>query len=221
MHLPLDSPRTRDPERTRERILDSAQALILDHGYSATTVDAVVARAGTTKGAFFHHFGSKSDLARALVERYAAMDQAHLEENLARAAKLASDPLQQVLVLIALYEEEFEAMAEPFPGCLFASYIYESKLFDAATLDVLRDSTLHWRRVMRDKLEAVAAAHPPRRPVDMESLADLFYSLSEGAFIMTKTLGDKSLLARQARHLRTYLDLLFAPGESGPTPPPS
>ena len=129
-----DIPRTRDPERTRERILAAAQALILDHGFGATTVDAVVNRAGITKGAFFHHFGSKADLARALVDRYALLDKQHLEHNMERAAKLASDPLQQVLVLIGLYEEEFESMAEPFPGCLFASYIYENKLFDEATL---------------------------------------------------------------------------------------
>jgi TetR/AcrR family transcriptional repressor of nem operon len=172
-------------------------------------VDAVVGRAGITKGAFFHHFGAKSELARALVERYARLDREHLEDHLARAKKLASDPLQRVLVLIGLYEEEFDAMAEAFPGCLFASYIYENKLFDAATIEVLRDSTLMWRRVMRGLLDEVVAAHPPRVPVDLDSLADLFYSLSEGAFIMTKTLGDKTLLARQARHLRNYLELLF------------
>lgn len=208
---PTSNPRTRDPVRTRERILDSAQALILDHGFGATTVDAVVGRAGITKGAFFHHFAAKSDLARALVDRYAQMDRDHLAHHLERAKKLASDPLTQVLVLIGLYEEDFEAMAEPFPGCLFASYIYENKLFEEGTLEVLRDSTLLWRSEMRAMLEKVAAVYPPRVPVDMESLADLFYALSEGSFIMTKTLGDKSLLARHAKHLRTYLELLFAP----------
>ena len=201
--------RTRDPEKTRERILDAAQALILDHGYGATTVDAVVNRAGITKGAFFHHFGSKSDLARALVERYALLDKEHLRGHMERAARLASDPLQQLLILIGLYEEDFESLAEPFPGCLFASYIYENKLFDAETLGVLRESTLMWRRVAREMLEKVATAHPPRVPVDLDSLADLFYALTEGSFIMTKTLGDKTLLARHTRHLRTYLELLF------------
>ena len=203
-------PRTRDPEKTRERILDAAQALILDHGYGATTVDAVVNRAGITKGAFFHHFGSKADLARALVDRYALLDKQHLEQQMERAAKLATDPLQQLLVLIALYEEEFQSMAEPFPGCLFASYIYENKLFDEATISVLRESTLMWRRVAKQMLEKVAAAHPPKVPVDLDSLADLFYALTEGSFIMTKTLGDKTLLARHTRHLRTYLELLFS-----------
>lgn len=202
-------PRTRAPEKTRERILDAAQDLILDHGYGSTTVDAVVTRAGITKGAFFHHFGSKSELARALVERYALMDRQLLEHHLDRARKLASDPLQQALILIGLYEEEFEALAEPFPGCLFASYIYENKLFDAETLAVLRESTLMWRAVMKEMLEKVAAVHPPRAPVDLESLADLFYALTEGSYIMTKTLGDKTLLARHARHLKIYLELLF------------
>jgi TetR/AcrR family transcriptional repressor of nem operon len=210
MDISTTVPRVRDPEKTRERILDAAQALILDHGFGSTSVDAVVTRAGITKGAFFHHFASKAQLARALVERYAQLDQAHLAQQLERARKLASDPLQQVLVLIGLYEEEFDGMEEAFPGCLFASYIYESKLFDAEVMDILTESTLHWRRVMVELLTRVAQKYPPRMPVDIESLADLFYSLSEGAFIMTKTLGDKTLLSRQARHLRNYLELLFA-----------
>lgn len=206
-----DVPRTRDPEKTRERILDAAQALILDYGYGSTTVDAVVTRAGITKGAFFHHFGSKSDLARALVDRYALMVAQHFERNLERARKLSSDPLQQLLILIGLYEEEFEALTEPFPGCLFASYIYENKLFDQGTVGVLREAALAWRTAMRAMLDRVIAAHPPRVEVDVESLADLFYALLEGSYIMTKTLGDKTLLARHARHLRTYLELLFKP----------
>jgi TetR/AcrR family transcriptional repressor of nem operon len=212
-----DSPRTRDPGKTRERILDAAQALILDHGFGSTTVDAVVSRAGITKGAFFHHFGAKSDLARALVDRYARMDREHLTHHLERARKLSSDPLQQLLILIRLYEEDFEALEQPFPGCLFASYVYEVKLFDDSTMDVVRESTLLWRNVVKAMLEKVVAAHPPRIPVDLESLADLFYALTEGSFIMTKTLNDKSLLARHAQHLRNYLELLFAAGPATPS----
>jgi len=218
MSTSTDAPRVRDPERTREKILDAALDLILDHGFGSTTVDAVVGRAGITKGAFFHHFASKAELARALVDRYALMDRQHLDHHLERARKLSSDPLQQVLILIGLYEEDFEAMDGPFPGCLFASYIYENKLFDAGTIEVLRESTLMWRQVMREMLDKVAAAYPPKVPVELDSLADLFYALTEGSFIMTKTLGDKTLLARHAKHLRVYLELLFA---NSPIRPPS
>lgn len=206
-----DAPRTRDPERTRERILDAAQDLILDHGFGATTVDAVTGRAGITKGAFFHHFPSKAELGRALAHRYAELDEAHLRENMARAEKLASDPLQQLLVFVALYEEQFAALDQPFPGCLFASYIYENKLFDEDTLVVLRRNALAWREAMKAKLEQVAACHPPARPVDLDTLADLFYALTEGTFVMTKTLGDRTLLVRQCQLLRTLIEQLFAP----------
>jgi len=213
--------RTRDAGRTREAILDAAQALILDQGYSATSVDAVAAKVGVTKGAFFHHFASKSDLARALVQRYARLDREHLEDSIARAQGLATDPLQQLLLLIKLYEDEFESMTEPFPGCLFASYVYESKLFDEGTLEVLRESTLYWRAKMRGLLERVMAVHRPRMPVHLDSLADLFYAIPEGAFVMTKTLGDKTLLARQTRHLRQYIELLFSPDDRATPAAPS
>ena len=198
-----DARRPRDALKTRDSILDAAQALILDHGYGATTVDAVVARAGITKGAFFHHFVSKAQLARALVERYAALDREHLGKRLERARKLATDPLQRLLLLVSLYEEDFESLEEPFPGCLFASYVYENKLFDDAVLEVLRESALWWRAQIRMLLDEVVA-------VDIESLADLFYALPEGAFVMTQTLADRTLLPKQVRHLRTYHELLFA-----------
>jgi hypothetical protein len=46
----------------------------------------------------------------------------------------------------------------------------------------------------------------------------MFYALTEGSFIMTKTLGDKTLLARHAAHLRNYLQLLFAPRRDSARP---
>jgi TetR/AcrR family transcriptional repressor of nem operon len=48
--------------RTRERILGAAAALFRRHGYSATGVDAVMASAGLTAGAFYSHFRSKQVL---------------------------------------------------------------------------------------------------------------------------------------------------------------
>lgn len=207
--LSPEARRPRDAARTRDNILDAAQALILDHGYGATTIDAVVTRAGITKGAFFHHFASKVELARALVERYAELDRQHLDMHMERAKKLASDPLQRMLLLLGLYEEEFETLEEPYAGCLFASYVYENKLFDDRILEVVRESARMWRARMREMLDEVAAVHPPRVPVDLDSLADLFYALPEGSFVMTKTLGDRTLLPRHARHLRNYLELLF------------
>ena len=54
----------------REKLLDAAFVLIREKGYSATSVDELCAAAGVTKGAFFHHFQSKTALAVAAANRW-------------------------------------------------------------------------------------------------------------------------------------------------------
>ena len=58
--------------------------------------------AGVTKGAFFHHFASKADLGRAILDRYAAEDLETLDRTWAQAEGLARDPLGQLLVFVGL-----------------------------------------------------------------------------------------------------------------------
>lgn len=172
-------------------------------------MDAILARTGLTKGAFFHHFASKHDLARALIERYDEMDRALLAEHLERAERLSRDPLQQVLILVGLYEELMEELTEPYPGCLFASYCYQAGLFEEEIHATMRESLLHWRAVMSEKLEAAMERYAPRLPVDAGELADAFTVILEGAFILSKTLTEPALTAKQLRHYRNYLELLF------------
>ena len=52
----------------RTKILGSALAVLRGKGYAATSVDDLCAAAGVTKGAFFHHFKSKEDLAVAAAD---------------------------------------------------------------------------------------------------------------------------------------------------------
>ncbi len=204
----------RDGTATREKIMDSAEALILEQGFSASSVDRIIERAGITKGSFFYHFESKAALAHALVERFACLDRGHLDTGLARADKLTPDPLQQMLVFVGLFQEEAEAMTEPYPGCLYASYIYEGGLFDEVTHKVIKDSMLEWRGRLADRFRQIAERYPPRAPVDPESLADMLTVVFEGAFIMAKSLKEPALLAKQLGHYRTYLELLFAPSDA-------
>jgi TetR/AcrR family transcriptional repressor of nem operon len=196
-------------ENTRERILDAAQALILNHGFAGTSIDMVLEQTSLTKGAFFYYFKSKSDLAHALIERYAQNDHRVMTESIARAERLSRDPLQQVLILVGLFSEMFEGLAEPYM-CLFASYVYENELMTDDIRAITANSMLAWRQALSAKLREAAAKYRPRLDVDADSLADLFNSVLEGAFVMSKTLNDPGLIAQQIRHYRNYLELLFA-----------
>ena len=59
--------RTRNPTETRERLLEAAFGEIYAHGYTAASMDRIVERAGVTKGALYHHFGSKKELAQSVI----------------------------------------------------------------------------------------------------------------------------------------------------------
>jgi AcrR family transcriptional regulator len=59
------------PELRRGEFLDCAQALFLAHGYDHASLNDVIAKAGVSKGAFYHYFPSKEALLEALADRFA------------------------------------------------------------------------------------------------------------------------------------------------------
>jgi len=199
----------KDPESTRTKIMDAAESIILDKGFGGTTVSNVIEEAGVSKGAFFHHFPSKAALGEDLVQRYADQDAEHLEQTLVKAEGLSDDPLQQLLIFIKLFEQEIESLEEPFPGCLFASYLQQSELFDHNILEVIRESMLLWRTRVLDKLQKIEQKHPPRREVDLESLADMLMVIFEGSFVLSQSLNENKVIAQQLSNYHSYLQLLF------------
>lgn len=201
----------KDGSATRKKILDAAQALILERGYAGMSVDRVIEAAGLTKGAFFYHFKSKNDLAWSLIQQFGEADQVLMNEFTAKAKKLSRDPLQQLLIFIGLFEDMFEEMQVLHPGCLFASYTYELQHFNGETREYLANGFNLWRMHLKDWLDTVAEVYPPRIPVDMASLADEFNVTLEGAFVMAKAMQDKAIIPQQLRHFRNYLELLFLP----------
>lgn len=54
---------------TRERILDAAMPLFLEHGFSGVSIDQLMAAAKLTRGGFYAHFKSKEDLFAELLRR--------------------------------------------------------------------------------------------------------------------------------------------------------
>ena len=78
---------------TRERLLATAEALILEKGFSGTTIHDIVQASELSKGAFFFHFKHKADLARAVVERFWKNDY-ELFRGFAERAKRSSPTIR-------------------------------------------------------------------------------------------------------------------------------
>lgn len=71
------------PVETRNSLLASALGLFERRGYPATSVEDIVTGAGLTKGAFYHHFGSKEEVLQIIHDTYIDKELEVVEQILA------------------------------------------------------------------------------------------------------------------------------------------
>ena len=62
-------PRNKYPEQTVEKILDAAALLFLQKGYQNTTLQDIIDATKLSKGAVYHHFRSKEEIAQRVGDR--------------------------------------------------------------------------------------------------------------------------------------------------------
>jgi AcrR family transcriptional regulator len=194
---------------TRERILDLAEAAVLEKGFAATSIDELIAGAGITKSGFFYHFKDKGDLAKALLERYVAHNQEILADILRRADQLNEDPLHGFLVALKLFAETMADLPGRHPGCLSASFCYQDRLFDPAIRELNRTGIACWRATFRERLDAIAARYPPKLAIDMGDLADMANTLVDGGIILSRVFDDRQVLPRQIMLYREFVRAVF------------
>jgi AcrR family transcriptional regulator len=197
--------------KTRDRILDVAEKLILRHGYSGTAIDEIIEQAHITKGGFFYHFESKLDLARALLDRYRERDAELFSSLMGRARSLIEDPLQQMLLFINLFSELFAESLEEHPGCLSASFAYEDYQFNDDIRALNQQNLGKWREIFAEQLHRVAACYPMAIETDIETLADMLATNIQGGLVLAIVHGDHEIPLQQLRQYRNYLRLLFEP----------
>ena len=67
-----------------------------------------------------------------------------------------------------------------------------------------------WSALYEEKFTAVLRRYRPARPVTARELADMIMAIIEGGFILSRSYNDTTLVARQSKQFRQYLELLFA-----------
>src|SRR6478672_9555154 len=66
----VSGPKQARSERTLQRLLDAAEALIEEKGHAAVSIPEIARRARSSVGGFYARFRDKSELLRALEERH-------------------------------------------------------------------------------------------------------------------------------------------------------
>ncbi|MFD0901234.1 TetR/AcrR family transcriptional regulator [Actinomadura sediminis] len=89
----MDGVRHRQREQTHRRLLRESRRLFAERGYAAVGLTEIVAAAGMTKGALYHHFDSKGDLFREVLREV----QGEVAALVAATADAEDDPWDRLL----------------------------------------------------------------------------------------------------------------------------
>ena len=197
-------------EATKDRLLDIAERHILRNGFAATSIENLIKEAGITKGGFFYHFDGKNALAYALMQRYRERDALLFSDLFKRAEELTNDPLQQMLVFVKLLAEMMADLEGLHPGCLVASFTYESHQVNEEVRQITADSVRDWRRLFRQQLDKINAQYGASHDTSSDDLADMLSTIIEGGIVVSRALNDPSILVKQLLAYRSYIQLLYA-----------
>jgi TetR/AcrR family transcriptional repressor of nem operon len=202
-HQPTVSrPRVRDPARTRERLLKAAFEEMHVSGFRGSDLEAVLERAGVTKGAMYHHFAGKQAIGYAVVdEAIAQLTRAKWQEPLAQAA----DPFA---ALIEIVEGTSRDLADLDRGCPLNNFMQEMSALDegfrARTAKILVD----WRNAIAAVFRWGQAHGVVTADIDPEDEAMFVIAAYEGYISLAKNSRDPATLEAGQRRLVRHLKSL-------------
>lgn len=194
---------------SRDRILECAEAIILQKGFSSTSIDDILEKAAITKGGFFYHFDGKTGLARALVERYLIQDGLVFHDLFKQADSLSENPLHQLLIFLNLLAELMGQLQDTHPGCLVVSFTYESHQINDEIRELIKKGLITWREMISSRLKKIIEKYPSDNEINTDVLADMFITTIEGGIILSRAFQDNQLLINQILGYRSYLRTLF------------
>lgn len=196
--------RTRAPDVTREKLVNAAFAEIHRHGFQAASLDAILANAGVTKGALYHHFPDKAALGHAVVDEI--LKPIIFADWLDRLAD--RDPIDGMHDAL---RNKFESMASggfvPL-GCPLQNLAQEmSPIADAFRQRVngLFDT---WRSGFAKALRRGQAEGTVRSDIDAAKTAAFIIAAAEGAVGLAKSANSPQLLRSTFEVLHGYLETL-------------
>ena len=193
--------------RGRQKLLDATLELIRRKGYSATSVDELCAHAGVTKGAFFHHFETKSALAVAAANHWSEITGALFESA---PYHQHDDPLDRVLGYLDFRKAILLGEIAHFT-CLVGTMVQETYGTHPEIREACEASISAHAGTVEVDIALARKRYRIRAPWTSESLALHTQAVLQGAFILAKAKGGAAVAAANIDHLHRYIELLFQP----------
>lgn len=184
----------RNPERTRELLLQAAFEEIYRSGFRSADLDAILAEAGVTKGALYYHFENKDALGYAVVDEVIATD---LHQKWVRPLENAQDPIE---ALIRIVKSESVKREDVRRGCPLLNLSNEMSGIDEGFRKRTARVFKSWHDAMAETLRDGQKRGLVRNDIDTNETATFLIAAYEGYVVLGKNSQDpRTMLSGQKR----------------------
>src|SRR5580693_5830937 len=199
--------RTRDPQRTREHLLQAAFRQVYRYGFQSAGIDTILAATNVTKGALYYHFDNKEALGYAIIEEIVAkLTRDRWMLPLQRSKD--KDPIDSLIAIVrAIPHRPRDVKA----GCPLVNLTQEMSQLDEQFRKRLERIFDAWQEGIAMTLRRGQSQGTVRRDLVPEETASFLIAMVEGHEVLAKNAQDAKVWDVGIRNIVGWLRSLRPP----------
>ena len=194
----------RNPDLTRENLLQAAFWEMYRNGFRAADLDSILAQARVTKGALYHHFSSKAALGQAVIDE---VIHNWIMDRWLRPLERTDDPISAIIQILRGFTADKLREACEF-GCPLNNLAQEMSPVDEGFREKIHRIYRVWRDGLADALRRGQENGYVRSDIDPSKASAFIVAALEGGVGMAKNAQDPDLLLACGQCLAGYLESL-------------
>jgi AcrR family transcriptional regulator len=199
--------RLRDPERTRERLLQAAFREVYRYGFQSAGVDTILAATNVTKGALYYHFENKKALGYAIIEEIIA----EITRDRWVLPLQRSKDKNPVDALVGIVQAIPARPKDVKSGCPLVNLAQEMSQLDEQFRKRLERIFHAWQEEIATALRRGQSQGTVRRDLVPEETASFLIAMVEGYEVLAKNAQDAKVWNMGIRNIVGWLGSLRAP----------
>jgi AcrR family transcriptional regulator len=199
--------RLRDPERTRERLLQAAFREVYRYGFQSAGVDTILAATNVTKGALYYHFENKKVLGYAIIEEIIA----EITRDRWVLPLQRSKDKNPVDALVGIVQAIPARPRDVKSGCPLVNLAQEMSQLDEQFRKRLERIFHAWQEEIAMALRRGQSQGTVRRDLVPEETASFLIAMVEGYEVLAKNAQDAKVWNMGIRNIVGWLGSLRAP----------
>jgi TetR/AcrR family transcriptional regulator, transcriptional repressor for nem operon len=201
------SARLRDPEATRQRLLQAAFREVYRYGFQSAGIDTIIAATNVTKGALYHHFESKEALGHAIIEEIIA----EISRDRWLRPLLESKDKDPIDALIGIIQAIPARPKDVRRGCPLVNLTQEMSQLNEQFRKRLERIFKAWQEGIATALREGQYAGTVRRDLVPEETASFLIAMIEGYEVLAKNAQDTKVWNLGIKNIAAWLNSLRAP----------